>query len=79
VPLTINDTPRRIPRFLIPLIDQAPRRRDTCVRGQVNISRQTGDIHAVQFNRVYQIFQRARVTHRPINIRDHKRVTFTTP
>ncbi len=75
--MPINDTPRRVPRFLIPLINQTPRRRNTRIRGQVYITRQAGNINPIQLNHIYQIFQRARITHRPINIRHHQRIALT--
>src|SRR5258708_1533288 len=78
LPLTVDNAPRRVPGFLIALIDQAPRSRDSGVRGQVDIARQARDIDAVVFHHVNQVFQRARVTHRSVYIRHHQRVALAT-
>ena len=78
VPLPVDNPPRRIPRFLVPLVHQTTRGGNARVRGQVDIPGQARHIQAIQLDRVNQVFQRARITRGPVDIGHHQRVALTT-
>ena len=78
MPLPVDNTPRGIPRFLVPLVHQTPRGGNARVGGQVDIPGQARHIQAIQFDRVDQVFQGARVARGPVDIGHHQRVALTT-
>ena len=60
--ISVDNTPRSIPRFLVPLVHQTPRGGNSRVRGQVDIPGEARHIQAIQLDRVNQVFQRARIS-----------------
>src|SRR6266700_7943703 len=78
VPLPVDNTPRGIPRFLVPLVHQTPRGGNSGVRSQVDIPGQAGHIQAIQLDGVDKVFQRARIPRGPVDIGHHQGVALAT-